>query len=122
MRKANCADSKQDSRSTVNLEGIISLYGAVLATLLAVAHLVAGWSRRVKLGVKAGIERQPLDASARESSRGSPLRVSRDGHDFWEEVLVGVEVRNKRGTPVGGASMENRKTLFGQLSELLRRR
>lgn len=84
----------------MNLGGMLSLYGAVLATFLALAQLVIWWSRRVRLEVKVGIERRALDPSERESSRGTPMQVSRGGEEHWEEVLVAVEVRNKGGTPV----------------------
>lgn len=84
----------------MTFEGLLSLYGAALATLLAAAQLVAWWSRRVKLEVKAGIVRRAIGVSERESSRGTPVRVSRGGDEFWEEILVSIEVRNKGGVPI----------------------
>jgi hypothetical protein len=84
----------------VIIEGVLSIYGAALATILALAQFIHWWSRRMRIAVVARIERQALGLGEHDSCKGTPLQVTRHGDEFWEEALVTVEVRNKGGTPV----------------------
>lgn len=84
----------------MSIEGTLSLYGAALATVLALGQLISWWGRRVNLEVVTGITRGAIDEGERKSSRGTPVRVRRGDGDFWEEALVAIEVRNRGGTPV----------------------
>ena len=84
----------------MSLEGVLSLYGAALATILALAQFIAWLRRRVNLEVVTGITRGAVDEGERESSKGTPICVRRDDSDLWEEALVAIEIRNRGGTPV----------------------
>ncbi|MFF2051155.1 hypothetical protein ACFVU2_06085 [Leifsonia sp. NPDC058194] len=82
------------------MDTIIAVYGAVLATAIAVAQGVNALRRRVRVGVSASLHYSQLNASDREASHGTPIRVKRDHDSHWEEVLLHLSVRNEGGVPV----------------------
>lgn len=84
----------------MSAEVVLSIYGAVLATALALAQLGSWWSRRVKLEIVTGVEHRPISEDERETVRGTPMQVARGNDLLWEEMLIAVEIRNTGGTRV----------------------
>jgi hypothetical protein len=84
----------------MSVESVLSVYGAVLATSIALAQFVTWWRKRVRVEVRTRIVRSSLGGVEPQISRGTAVRVVRHADEFWEEILVGLEVRNKGGTPV----------------------
>lgn len=84
----------------MSVEVVLPIYGAVLATALALAQLGSWWSRRVKLEIVTGVEHRSISEDEREIVRGAPIQVARGNELLWEEVLIVVEIRNTGGAPV----------------------
>jgi hypothetical protein len=70
------------------METVIGIYGAALATLIAIAQCVSYLRRRARIGVSTMMTFTSLDESRRESSHGTPVQVHRGRDVLWEEVLT----------------------------------
>jgi hypothetical protein len=89
------------------VETAVAVYGAVLATAIAVGQFVAWLRRRIKVGVSSDFVFEGLDAivgvddpSKRDDTRGTPVIVQRGDDELWEQALVLLIVRNEGGAPV----------------------
>lgn len=82
------------------MEIVIAIYGAALASLIAIVQAVAALRRRVRIGVSAELTFAALDEKDRESTHGTPIRIDRSGDVGWQEALLALTVRNEGGVPV----------------------
>lgn len=79
---------------------IVAVYGAVVATAVAVGQGFSWWQRRVRVRVEVSIERRALSRDESDTCRGTPVTVVRSGSDFLEEVLIAIRIANVGGAPV----------------------
>lgn len=78
----------------------VSVYGAALATIIAITTFVGWWRSRVRVEVSTHFVRSALDPSEMDDARGTAMQVQRGSELLWEEALIGLEVRNVGGKPV----------------------
>lgn len=78
----------------------LSVYGAALATVIAITQFVGWWRSRVRVEVSTHFVRSALSPSEKDDARGTPMQVERDSEVLWEEALISLEVRNWGGKPV----------------------
>lgn len=79
---------------------LVAIYGAILATLVALAQLWNWWHRRVRVKVHVRVATRPIGEAEGETARGTAVLVRRGRDELWEEFLVSFEVRNAGGAPV----------------------
>ncbi|MBD8103954.1 hypothetical protein PlfCFBP13513_15750 [Plantibacter flavus] len=82
------------------METFVALYGAALATILAIAQGISFLRRRARIGVTTGLRYEGMEESERDTSHGTPV-LTRRGRDVeLQEVLVQMTIRNEGGVPV----------------------
>ncbi len=82
------------------MDTAIAIYGAALATLIAIGQGLAAVRHRARVGVSVGFTFTALDESNRESAHGTPLQFDRGGESSWEEALLRLTIRNEGGVPI----------------------
>jgi hypothetical protein len=87
-------------RNNRRVDTAIAIYGAVLATVIAIGQGVSSWRKRVRVGVSTTIGFIPIDEDDRDSARGTPVQVTHGRDVLWEEALLRLTVRNQGGVPV----------------------
>lgn len=78
----------------MNSADMIALYGAALATLLAVTQCASAWRRRTRVRIEAHLEHQTTDAV------GTPVILGRGGDTRTEYIAIRLTARNVGGRPV----------------------
>jgi hypothetical protein len=78
----------------------IAIYGAALATLIAIVQGVNALRRRVRIGVDTELTFASMNETERESAHGTPVLIDRNGHPGWQEVLLVLTVKNEGGVPI----------------------
>jgi hypothetical protein len=76
----------------LSIELILAIWGAVLATVLAVINIIKEYRQRPKLSVDAKLISRPCGED--EDTHGVKIKVERGLHIISEEVLVEFTVRN----------------------------
>jgi hypothetical protein len=78
----------------LDANGVIAIYGAAVATAVAISSAVARYRDRPAIQVTGGLVRHTVDPSEAEGLRGTIHEVERGGVRLHEEVLVQLNVVN----------------------------
>lgn len=82
------------------MDTAIAIYGAGLATLLAVGQGISAFRRRARIGVGMAFSFGALNENDRDQAHGTPVQVKRGGGSQWQEALLRLTVRNEGGVPI----------------------
>lgn len=82
------------------MDTAIAIYGAALATLLAVGQGISAFKHRAHLGIEIAFSFGALIEHERDQAHGTPVQVKRGGDCQWKEALLRLTVRNEGGIPI----------------------
>lgn len=82
------------------METFLAIYGAALATAIAVAQGINFIRKRTRVGVSTALRWTVLDESQRDSARGTPVLTRHGRDDILQEALIQLSPRNEGGVPV----------------------